>query len=166
MELCMLHTTPYHSQANGIVERNNRLLGDSLKALLLRRGQNEHDRLLPQLMRAYRTAPHSATGETANLMMFRCVLRLPDQLQDYPPPIQCEFAHECVTTTKDRLDLAHEELRQLQIRIRQRTVKNVHCLLWEMWCGWRTDAGKGASPKLQPKFVEPYNIKRVFENHT
>lgn len=57
-ELCLLwnlermHTAPYHSHANGIVEWNNRLLGDSLRVLLLRRGQDEWDQLLPQLMSA------------------------------------------------------------------------------------------------------------------
>ena len=46
-ELCQLwnvektHTTPYHPQANGIVERNNRRLEDSLQVLLLARGQDE-----------------------------------------------------------------------------------------------------------------------------
>ena len=58
-ELCQLwnvgktHTTPYHPQANGIVERNNRELGDFLRALLLARRQDEWDLLLSQLMRAY-----------------------------------------------------------------------------------------------------------------
>ena len=62
-ELCQMwnvhksHTTPYHPQANGIVERNNRGLGDSLRTLLLNRGQEEWDLLLPQLMRAFRGTP-------------------------------------------------------------------------------------------------------------
>ena len=85
-ELCSLwnvkktHTTPYNLQANGVVEKNDRVLGDSLRALLLRRGQDEWDLLLPQLIRAYRGTPHSTTGETANLMMLGRELRLPDQL--------------------------------------------------------------------------------------
>ena len=62
-------TTPYHPQANSMVERNNKGLGDSLRAMLLERGQDEWDVLLPQLPRAYRGTPHTATGETANMMM-------------------------------------------------------------------------------------------------
>ena len=35
-------------------------------------------------MRAYRDTPHTATGETANLLMLDRELRLPDQLQHQP----------------------------------------------------------------------------------
>jgi len=34
-------TTPYHQQGNGVVERNNRMLGDALRSMLLGRGQEE-----------------------------------------------------------------------------------------------------------------------------
>lgn len=34
---------PYHPQANDIVECNNRMLGDFLRALILTRGQEECD---------------------------------------------------------------------------------------------------------------------------
>ena len=73
-------TTPYHPQGNSMVERMNRTLGNSLRSLLLGRQQEDWDLLLPQIMRGFRASPHSATGETANYLMFRRETRLPDQI--------------------------------------------------------------------------------------
>jgi len=50
-------TTPYHPQGNGVVERNNRMLRDALRSLLLGKSQEEWDAVLPQIMRAYRSTP-------------------------------------------------------------------------------------------------------------
>ena len=76
-ELCSLwrvtktRTTAYHPQSNGVVERNNRTLGDALRSLLLNydEPQENWDQLLPQLMRSFRATPHSSTEETANYLM-------------------------------------------------------------------------------------------------
>ena len=112
------HTTPYHPQANGMVERNNRNLGDSLRALLLTSGHNEWDSLLPQLMRAFRGTPHTTTGQTANYMMLGRELRLPDQLVGHPPFEQFETTSEYVLEMQERLTAAHNLLRDKQTEIR------------------------------------------------
>ena len=108
-ELCQLwrvertRTTPYHPQANGMVERNNRLLGDSLRIMLLDRGQDEWDMLLPQLMRAFRGTPQHHHGETPNLLMLGRELCLPDQLQYLPPPQELSTWHQYVQDLRERL---------------------------------------------------------------
>ena len=85
-ELCQLwgidktRTAPYYPQANGIVERNNRGLGDSLRAMLLGRGQDKWNTLTSNIKGIQRD-PHTTTGETANMLMLGRALRLPDQLQ-------------------------------------------------------------------------------------
>ena len=75
--------------------------------------------LLPQLLRAYRGTPHTATGETANMMMLGREIRLRDQLQHHPPPEKSSLRHEFVVEMKDRLEQAHETLRQQQLKVRQ-----------------------------------------------
>ena len=80
-ELCQLwdvdktRTTSYYPQANSMVERNNKGLGDSFRTMLLERAQEEWDLLLLQLLRAYWGTPHMATGETANMLMLGKELR-------------------------------------------------------------------------------------------
>ena len=67
------------------MKRNNKVIGDSLQTLLLGRRQEEQNVSLPQLMKAYRGTHHTATEETANVLMLGGKLRLPDQLQHKNP---------------------------------------------------------------------------------
>ena len=62
--------------------------------LLLDRGQEDWDLVLPQLLRAFRGTPHAGTGGTANLLMLGQELRLPDLLTSNPPPIEHQAHHE------------------------------------------------------------------------
>ena len=73
-EICRLfnvkktHTTPYHPQSDGMVERFNKTLATMLSAYV-----DEHhadwDEHLPYVMMAYRAAVHETTGTTPNKMM-------------------------------------------------------------------------------------------------
>lgn len=79
------HTTLYYPQANGLVEKSNRALGDLLMTLLLDRGLEEWDLLFPQV-------PHSIMKEMSNLMMLVREARLPDTLQYNPSPRACRMS--------------------------------------------------------------------------
>jgi len=45
------------------------MLGNSLRSLLRGKGQEEWEVVLPQIMRAYHSTPHSSTLETPNFLM-------------------------------------------------------------------------------------------------
>jgi len=118
-DLCRLwgvnqsRTTPYHPQGNGVVQRNNRMLGDALWNLLLGRSQEEWDTVLPQNMRAYRNTPHTSTGETPNLLTLGRETRVPETLT-YHVPEQDSSIHEYDGELVERMKAAHEMLREKQ----------------------------------------------------
>ena len=111
--------------------------------------------------------PHTATGETANVLMMGRELRLPDQLQHQPPPEESNPQHDFVVDMKERLEQAHEALRQQQLEIRQEDQDEpllfaVGDMVWLQ----NRRRRRGDSNKLQSKFVGPYQVLEAYENHT
>jgi len=106
-------TTPYHPQENGVVEWNNRMLGDSLRSVLIGRSQEEWGMVLPQIMRAYRSTPHSSTLETPNFLMLGRETRVPEHVT-YHVPTPESNVHDYVDELMKRMRTAHEVLREQQ----------------------------------------------------
>ncbi|XP_067945258.1 uncharacterized protein [Watersipora subatra] len=130
-------------------------------------GQNEWDLLLPQLMRAYRGTLHSATGDTANMLMLGRELRLPDQLASHPPPTELFSAHEHALEVQRRLQAVHEALRQSQMEVRENDQEEPPLYAPGNWV-WLTDKRqrRGENPKLHAKFVGSYQVMKAWGNHT
>ena len=94
-------------------------------------------------------------------------LRLPDQLQYQPPPEENRPRHDFVVEIKDKLEQAYETLRQHQLRVRQDDQEEP--LLFAasdlVWLQNRRRR-KGENPKLQQKFIGPYQVVEAYDNHT
>lgn len=100
--------------------------------------------------------------------MFERELRLPDQLQGYPPPVHSELSHDCVLKTKETRTRSW----RAQTAPSQNTTRwpdqedpplfTVGNMVW-LENKWRK---KGNNPKLQPKFVGSYQVQEVYPNHT
>ena len=124
-ELCKLwgaektRSSPYRPQANSVVERLNRTLGASLRALLIGHTQDEWDLMLPQIMRSIRATPHTITGETPNYLMFGRETRLPDSITISENNMEEHLLSEYVLQLKERMEEAGDRLRGQQYVVRQ-----------------------------------------------
>ena len=72
------HTTAYHPQGDGMVERFNRSLLQMFRSYV--ENQEDWEKFLPLLLYAYRSSSHSSTGVSPFMMIFG---RHPQPLQDH-----------------------------------------------------------------------------------
>ena len=86
--LKQLPTSGGHPQTDGLVERFNRTLKSMLVKLVEKNGKN-WDKLLGSVLLAYRTSPHSSSGETPFFLMYGRDCRLPTGLDTYVPRVSC-----------------------------------------------------------------------------
>jgi len=142
------------------------MLGDALRSLLLGRSQEEWDTILPQVMRTYRSTPHTSTGETPNLLMLGRETRVPDHLT-YHVPEQENSGHEYASELVEQMRVAHEMLREKQWQVRREDSEEPPLYQTGYWV-WMVNyrRRRGQAAKLQPKFVGPYVIIEAMPNHT
>ncbi|GFV00953.1 retrovirus-related Pol polyprotein from transposon 412 [Trichonephila clavipes] len=78
-------TTALHPESDGMVERLNRTILNSL-SLLVSSNQQDRDKKLPFFLLSYRSAVHETTSYSPSQMLFGCDIRLPaDLLFSWPP---------------------------------------------------------------------------------
>ena len=161
-------TAPYHPEGNSIVERLNRTLGNSLRAMLADSLHLEWDELVPQIMRVIRATPHQSTGETPNALMLGRETRLPhDLLLNYPTGLECS-EDDYVLHLQKNLQTAHERLREQQ-SVTPRTPDSEEPSKFtkgdRVWLkSYFKGVGRGA--KLKPKYVGPYLITKALPFQT
>ena len=67
-QVAQAHSTEYHPQTNGLVERQNRTLVSMLR-VYCSRYMTDWDRYLPQVMGTYNSTQHSTTGVSPHMML-------------------------------------------------------------------------------------------------
>jgi len=89
------------------------MLGDSLRSLLICKSQEEWDLVLPQIMRAYLSTPHSSTLETPNFLMLGRKTKVPEHVT-YHVPVPESNIHDYVDEVIKCMRTAHEVLGEQQ----------------------------------------------------
>ena len=113
-----LHTSPYHLQTDGLVERYNQTLKAMLKKVLMRE-KRSWDKLLPLVMFAYREVPQELTGFSPFELIYGRVVRGSiDFLCEEWPPSQQDSSYIAtymyVTQLHEKMQVAkdHKHLQQ------------------------------------------------------
>ena len=93
-------------------------------------------------------------------------LHLPDLLTSNPSPTEHRAHHEYTQELIERLEETHDMLREQQMAVRQEDGEEPHLSQsGDLVLLQNAMRKKGENPKLQPKFVGPYEVIYAFDNH-
>ena len=154
-----LPTSGGHPQTDGLVEHFNRTLKQML-AKLVSKGGRDWDELLGPVLFAYRTTPHSSTGESPFVLVYGRNARMPTSLDFSAPTVRypivaTEYAKELCKDLKATRELAGKSIRKAQIGQKTQYDKGVR----------ERDLQKGdlVMLKVQPRFKLDRPYRGPFE---
>ena len=122
-QVTQAHSTTYHPQTNGLVERQNRTLVSMLR-VYCSRYITDWDRYLPQVMGAYNSTQHSTTGVSPHMMLTGHEKSLP--LTFFYPEYEGKktspqvYVRDVIRRQQELNDLCRRNTQQAQARQRKR----------------------------------------------
>lgn len=161
-----LNTTSYHPQTDGVCERLNGVLINSLSHLVSKTG-NDWCRHVPFALLAHRTTEHSATGENPAFLMYGRDLTLPVQLLSNPPCRSYSEIQEFVDDLHIRLQTSFETVKENleKAASRQETQQNKKAKVKDIKVGdtvfcYFPNVKPGVCRKFAGKNRGPYRVLR------
>ena len=122
-QVAQTHSTTYHPQTNGLVERQNRTLVSMLR-VYCSRYMTDWDRYLPQVMGAYNSTQHSTTGVSPHMMLTGHEKSLP--LTFFYPEYEGKktspqvYVRDVIRRQQELNDLCRRNTQQAQARQRKK----------------------------------------------
>jgi transposase InsO family protein len=163
---CHVFTTPYNPKANGVCERFNSSMCDSL-ASMCNHKRTDWDQQLSKLIFAYNTSRHTSTKLTPYEMMFGRLCKLPYDLPKQTTTII--EPHQYVKQLQDYLEVA-KQFAQLHIRNSQNRSKqhyDANRRHENYFVGDYAYVKRlGLNCKLTPKYDGPYQVIQQLNEST
>ena len=167
-QVAQAHSTTYHPQTNGLVERQNRTLVSMLR-VYCSRYMDDWDKHLPQVMGAYNSTEHSTTGISPNMMLTGHEKALP--LTFFYPEYkgkrtaQQKYVRDVIRRQQDLNDLCRRNRRKLDKKRRfdKRTADaKAYSVGDYVWVFQEVVPPKGTK-KLFKKWRGPFQITEVHQ---
>jgi hypothetical protein len=153
-----LHTTAYHPESNGALERTHKTLANYLRCFCNAK-TSDWDEWLPFACFAYNTTPHSVTRYTPYEVLFGRVANIPGGLQKTPSPlynfddIVMEIKHKmqnCQQLAKERL-IKFKEAQSQKVKFNEHVFKENDLVLLRI----------ETRQKLDPLWKGPFEIQEI-----
>jgi hypothetical protein len=166
-EIRHLLSTPYHPQTNGLVERFNRTLCESLAKLT--EGKEDWDQHISPVLFAYRTAKQSSTKMTPFYLMYGRKPQMPTMDTDeILQPTILERLYTLLEELPQEQEQARRNIHKGQQRQKQRfdqkVTKHRKFKIGEKVLMYDAARDKHFTGKLKPKWKGPFYIHDVFPN--
>ena len=122
-QVAQAHSTTYHPQTYGLVERQNRTLVSMLR-VYCSRYMTDWDRYLPQVIGAYNSTQHSTTGVSTHMMLTGHKKSLP--MTFFYPEYEAKktspqvYVRDVIRRQQELNDLCRRNTQQAQARQRKR----------------------------------------------
>ena len=159
-QVTQAHSTTYHTQTNGLVERQNRTLVSMLR-VYCSRYMTDWDRYLPQVMGAYNSTQHSTTGVSPHMMLTGHEKSLP--LTFFYPEYEGKktspqvYVQDVIRRQHELNDLCRQNTQQAQARQRKRFDKkaagakaySVGDYVWDFSERYTTERDEKAPKKME-----------------
>ena len=169
-----IFSSAWHPQTNGLTERFNKTLCQTLKSYCNKR-HKDWDVFLPYALFAYRTSKQSSTGQTPFFLTYGREARMPlDWETDKPYDKQYKNAEDYRRVFVQGLQIARQLARDAievaqheQRRHREEAEPKVSTHKYEvgdlvlLYNTQRSDKKKGRAHKFLPLWIGPYRITRI-----
>ena len=155
--VCHVFTTPYNPQSNGVCERFNATMCDSLASICNTKRTNWNEQL-SKITFSYNTTRHTTTRFTPFEMMFGRLCKLPFDLPKKTTIVEPnQYVKELQEYLTSINHIARTSIEQMQMKSKQRY--NAHRTNELYSIGQFIYVRKvGFNHKLNPKYVGPYQI--------